>query len=142
IATLLTLDAMLPGGLLDGERSVAEARTAAFTVLVLAQLFNAFNSRSERRSAFRGLLHNPRLFGAVGLSAALQVLVVHVPFLNRAFGTAPLSVEDWLWCTAVASSVLWADEAKKWLVRHLLEKRPAPAASSPQMSSMRSMSLS
>jgi len=46
IATLLTLDMKLPGGFQRGLRQPREARTAAFTVLVFAQLFNCFNSRS------------------------------------------------------------------------------------------------
>lgn len=58
LATLVTLDGFLPGGLLPGEETLDTARTAAFTVLVLAQLFNAFNARSETDSAFDGLFEN------------------------------------------------------------------------------------
>lgn len=49
----------------------------------------------------------------------LQVAVVQLTFLNEAFGTAPLSLGDWLVCLALASMVLWADEAKKLLERRL-----------------------
>ncbi|MGZ8628720.1 MAG: cation-translocating P-type ATPase, partial [Actinomycetota bacterium] len=124
IATLLTIDLKLPGGLLGGSGELVEARTAGFTVLVLAQLFNCLNSRSERASAFRSLLANPLLWTAIGVSLALQVLVVHVPVLNDAFDTTPLSAGDWLLCTAMASSVLWLDELKKLIVRRVA---PAPA---------------
>jgi hypothetical protein len=54
--------------------------------------------------------------GGVALSLALQLLVVHVPLLNRAFGTTPLSIGDWALCAAMASSVLWADELTKLIV--------------------------
>jgi hypothetical protein len=47
------------------------------------------------------------------------VLVVHVPILNRAFGTTPLSAADWALCAALASLVLWADELKKLLGRRV-----------------------
>ena len=67
-----------------------------FNVLVLAQLFNCLNSRSERESAFRGLFGNPLLWAAIAASLMLQVLVVHVPFLNHAFDTTPLSAADWV----------------------------------------------
>jgi Ca2+-transporting ATPase len=117
LATLLTIDLKLPGGLIPGSADLTEARTAGFTVLVLAQLFNCFNSRSDRDSALRGLFSNPRLWGAVAVSLVLQVLVVHVGFFNDAFGTAPLSAGDWLLCLAIASSVLWADELKKLVTR-------------------------
>jgi Ca2+-transporting ATPase len=47
----------------------------------------------------------------------LQVAVVYVPLLQRAFGTVPLSAIDWVRSVAVASSVLWLTEVKKALVR-------------------------
>jgi P-type Ca2+ transporter type 2C len=122
MATLLTLDLGLPGGLLDGSSNLDHARTMAFTVLVIAQLFNAFNSRSERRSVFAGHLTNWRLFGAVGVSFGLQVLVVHLPLLNTAFGTVPLSLVDWLACLGIASVVLWADELRKLAVGVVLRQ--------------------
>jgi P-type Ca2+ transporter type 2C len=123
LATLFVLDLKLPGGLVEGSADLTEARTAAFTVLVLAQLFNCFNSRSDRVSAFRALFTNRWLWAAIALSLALQVLVVHVPILNRAFGTTPLSAGDWALCTALASSVLWADELKKLLGRRVSPRR-------------------
>jgi magnesium-transporting ATPase (P-type) len=116
-ATLFVVDLKLPGGLIEGSAGIDEARTAAFTVLVLAQLFNVLNSRSDRESAFHRLSDNPRLFWAIALSLGLQVLVVHLPFLNQAFSTVPLSVADWLLCAAAASTVLWADEIKKLALR-------------------------
>jgi magnesium-transporting ATPase (P-type) len=121
-ATLLAIDWKLPGGLVEGGGDVTEARTAAFTVLVLAQLFNCFNARSETVSAFHGLFKNPMLWGAVALSLALQILVVHVPFLGRAMGTTPLSLSDWAVCTALASSVLWAGELRKLVGRGLFRR--------------------
>jgi potassium/sodium efflux P-type ATPase len=119
IVTLVALDLRLAGGLLGGSGDIDEARTMAFTTLVLAQLFNCFNARSDRRSAFHQLFTNPLLWGAVALSAALQVAVVQLPFLNDAFGTTPLSLDDWLICIGLASIVLWADEAKKLVGRWL-----------------------
>ncbi len=116
-ATLATLDMRLPGGFIEGEGSLAEARTMAFTVLVFAQLFNCFNSRSARASAFVGMFETPLLWAAVGLSLVLQVLVVSVPALGRAFGTVPLSPQDWLICFGMASVVMWANELLKLCLR-------------------------
>ena len=117
IVTLVALELRLPGGLLDGSGDIVEARTMAFTTLVLAQLFNCFNARSDRTSAFRHLFTNRWLWGAIAISVALQIAVVHVAFLNNAFKTTPLTPADWLMCVGLASVVLWADEAKKLLVR-------------------------
>ena len=60
---------------------------------------------------------NRWLWGAVALSVLLQVAVVHVPFLNVAFGTVPLTWDQWVACLAIASLVLWARELRKLLVR-------------------------
>jgi potassium/sodium efflux P-type ATPase len=117
--TLAALDLRLDGGLLGGSGDVEEARTMAFTTLVLAQLFNCFNARSERASAFHRLFTNAYLWGAVALSLALQVAVVQTPFLNDAFVTTPLSAGDWLVCIGLASVVLWAVEGKKLVERWL-----------------------
>jgi len=117
LATLLTIDYYLPGGLLDGSQSLANARTAGFTVLVFAQLFNCFNARSETTSAFHHLFVNPWLWGAIALSAILQVAVVHVGPLNVAFGTVPLSLEQWAVCLAMGSTVLWFGELRKLALR-------------------------
>ena len=119
VVTLLALDLRLPGGLVERRRTLAEARTMAFTTLVLAQLFNCFNARSDRTSAFHRLFTNRWLWGAIALSALLQVAVVQLPFLNDAFHTAPLGLDEWLICLGLASVVLWAAEAKKLVERRL-----------------------
>nr|WP_313777608.1 cation-translocating P-type ATPase [Mycobacterium sp.] len=126
VATLATLDLYLPGGLIAGSQSPDNARTAGFTVLVLAQLFNTLNARSETHTAFSGAFANRWLWGAIALSVLLQVAVVQVPFLREAFTTAPLSLTQWLVCTAMASAVLWASEIRK-LVLRLLDGRKDPA---------------
>jgi Ca2+-transporting ATPase len=85
----------------------------AFTTLVLFQLFNVFNARSDERSAFRGLFANRLAWGAVAVSLVLHAGVIYVPFLQQAFSTVALSPGDWLRATMVASSVLWLRELTK-----------------------------
>jgi Ca2+-transporting ATPase len=115
--TLLVLNAGLPGGLIDGPGGMHHAQTLAFTTLVLFQMFNIFNSRSDEQSAFVNLFRNHWLWIAIGVSIVLQIAVVYIPALRRAFSTAPLSVSDWLVCGGVASSVLWLRELSKLVVR-------------------------
>ena len=122
LATLLALDLRLPGGLVGGSGDIEHARTMAFTTLVLAQLFNCFNARSDRASAFERLFTNRLLWLAIAVSLVLQVAVVHLPFLREAFSTTPLSATEWLICGALASTVLWADEIRKLALRRF---RPA-----------------
>ncbi|MEQ1945463.1 cation-translocating P-type ATPase [Mesorhizobium sp. VNQ89] len=117
LATLVTIDLYLPGGLIEGSQSLDQARTAGFTVLVLAQLFNCFNARSETTSAFRHMFTNRWLWAAIGLSFLLQIAVVNFGPLNAAFGTVPLPLEQWLVCFAISSSVLWVGEILKLALR-------------------------
>jgi Ca2+-transporting ATPase len=117
LLALLTIDMFLPGGLIEGQENLTRARTAGFTVLVLAQLFNCFNARSETRSAWHGLFANRWLWATVLLSVVLQVAVVHLEFLNMAFGTAPLSLQQWVVYIGMASGVLWFSELRKWALR-------------------------
>ena len=120
--TLFVLDASLPGGFVEGSGDLRYAQTMAFTTLMLFQMFNVVNARSDEQSAFAHLFTNVWLWAAIGGSVALQVLVVYVPFLQRAFGTVPLSARDWLLSVAVASSVLWLREASKFLTRASLRR--------------------
>jgi magnesium-transporting ATPase (P-type) len=85
-------------------------------VLVLAQLFNCLNARSDRTSALRNPFANAWLWGAIALSAALQVAVVNFSVLNAAFATVPLDLGQWLVCIAMASGVLWVGELRKLIV--------------------------
>ena len=72
------LDASLPGGFVDGSGDLRYAQTMAFTTLMLAQMFNVVNGRSDERSAFFRLFTNGWLWAAIGGSVVLQVLVVYV----------------------------------------------------------------
>ena len=115
--TLFVVDASLPGGFVDGRGNLRYAQTMAFTTLMLFQLFNVINARSDEQSAFVDLFTNRWLWAAIGGSLGLQLLVVYIPFLQSAFGTTGLSGRDWLFCLTVASSVLWMREASKAIGR-------------------------
>jgi Ca2+-transporting ATPase len=115
--TLFVLDASMPGGLVAGAGDLRYGQTMAFMTLMLFQMFNVVNARSDERSAFVRLFTNRWLWGALAGSLVLQVLVVYVPFLQRAFGTVALTGRDWALCVAVASTVLWLREGSKLVAR-------------------------
>ena len=117
VGTLLVFDASLPGGWIAGTGELAYGRTMAFTTLVLFQVFNAFNCRSDEHSVFTGLGANGWLWGAAALSLGLHALVIYAPPLQVAFSTVPLSGRDWLLATGVASCVIWLSEVMKWASR-------------------------
>jgi Ca2+-transporting ATPase len=121
--TLLVLDASMPGGLIEGSGTVQYAQTMAFTTLVLFQLFNVFNARSDEQSAFHGLFRNSWLMLSVGISLLLHLGVLYLPFLQKAFSTMPLSAMDWIKCVVAASSVLWLREFTKLVARRRIKSR-------------------
>jgi Ca2+-transporting ATPase len=126
--TLFVLDASLPGGFVEGSGDMRYAQTMAFTTLMLFQLFNVLNARSDEQSAFVHLFTNGWLWAALAGSVALQLVVLYTPFLQNAFGTQPLSAGDWLISVGIASSVLWLREASKVIARGRTVPLRSPSA--------------
>jgi Ca2+-transporting ATPase len=101
-------------------------RTETFTVLVVCQWFNALGCRSDRHSAFAGVARNRWLLAGLATANAMQIAVVYWPPLARLFRTVPIDPAQILPIGAVASLVLWVEEARKWMVRMRLEgSRPS-----------------
>ncbi len=95
----------------------AKAMTLAFTTFVLFQFFNIFNARAEHGSAFnRQFFANSKLWLALAGVVLLQIVAVHWGPAQVIFDTVDLSVSEWLLAAAVASSVLFLDEARKLLI--------------------------
>jgi Ca2+-transporting ATPase len=97
---------------------IERARTAAFVVLSVSQLFHAFNCRNVRESLFKiGVFSNSKLVLAAGVSFLLQTAAVYVPFLQKVFKTVPLGGFDWAFVVVVSSFPFWAMELVKWAGR-------------------------
>jgi len=95
-----------------------QVQTETFTLLAVAQWFNVLNCRSETRSVFRmSLLSNRWLVGGLVVGLVLQAAVVFVRPFGAIFHTVPFSVVEVVAIAAVASSVLWVEELRKWIVR-------------------------
>jgi Ca2+-transporting ATPase len=102
----------------------------AFTTLMMYQLFDVYNCRSRRRSAFTGFFDNKWLLVAIAFSLGTHILVIYLPFLQAAFHTVPLSLVDWLVATAIASTLLIALEIAKIFLRARDARQEIPAAAS------------
>jgi Ca2+-transporting ATPase len=146
VGTLAVLDAYYPGGLftlfaqggVPNATDEAHARTMAFTTLMMFQLFDVYNCRSRRRSAFIGLFENKWLLVAIAFSLGAHILVIYAPFLQLAFHTVPLSLADWVVATVVSSTLLIGMEVAKTVLRVVRPdpflgpaRAPAPAQSAP-----------
>jgi len=96
--------------------SPAVWQTVTFTTLTLAQMGNALATRSDRDTLFQiGLFSNKAMVGSVLLTFVLQLAVIYVPFLNRAFSTTPLSLRDLLISLGFSVIVFFAVELFKWI---------------------------
>ena len=95
------------------EDQLATARTTVFTALVFMQLFNALNARSDLASAFDHLFTNRWLWASLAFGTLAQVAVVHVPFLQAAFGTVALGGGHWLLAVGAGDAILAFEEVGK-----------------------------
>jgi len=117
---------MLAGGWVFGESLAPEsllyrqATSACFSAIVLMQVVNVWMCRSERMSVLAGggppvsrLLMAGLLFELLCL-----LLIVWTPAGNRLFATAPVPLSG-LWVVIpCALALLFAEEARKRMVRH------------------------
>jgi Ca2+-transporting ATPase len=95
---------------------VEEARTMAFCTMVTFEWFRAFNARSDERTVFSiGLFKNKLLIGAIALAIMLQMAVVYLPFLQTAFRTSPLRIDQWGIVVLAPFSLFVLEETRKAL---------------------------
>jgi len=86
---------------------LVKAQTMVLVTIILFEMFNAFNSRSERHSIFKlGWFSNKWLVWAVLSSLFMMVLVLYVPYLGLLFHTVPLEFTDWMVALGVSCSAL------------------------------------
>jgi P-type Ca2+ transporter type 2C len=106
-----------PRGLTDPEQILIEAQTMVFITLVLAEMVNAFNCRSDYLSLFRvGVFRNRFLIIAVLLSLGMMVAVIEWDPLALLFHTTPLRWQDWLLAAGLGLSLLPVVELTKWVI--------------------------
>ena len=106
------LDASIPGN------TVEYARTMAFMTLVIAQLFYALAMRNRHKTIFEvGFFSNKFLLGAIVLGIALQLLVIGIPFMQRAFNLQPLNAWGWAMVFILGSVPLIIKELSKIIGR-------------------------
>jgi P-type Ca2+ transporter type 2C len=97
-------------------------QTMVFTVLCLSQLGHALAIRSEKRSLFTmGFRSNMPLLYAVLLTIALQLATIYLPWLNRIFHTAPLTMNELAVAFGLSSVVFLAVEVEKLIRRRWLK---------------------
>jgi Ca2+-transporting ATPase len=100
---------------LGHELALREAQTMAVTTVIMFQMFYLLNCRSLCDSVFRiGLFSNPFIYIGSGVLTLLQLGFIFLPFMQRVFGTAPLSLKALGLCALVGAMVLPVISVEKW----------------------------
>jgi len=103
--------------LLHGQ-SVETARTVAVNMFIFGQMFYLFNCRSLRYSMFRlGVFSNRWMILGVVVMILAQLLFTYSPLMNQLFGSAPMSMSQWLWVLAGGLVIYTVVGIEKWLRR-------------------------
>ena len=100
------------------------ATTMTFMTISFLELFQSFNIRSERQSAFKHFFSNKILLITVAVGILLNVLLCVSP-LSVAFGLEKLNAVQWFTAFAVALSILPFGEIFKFVLR-LVTRRKMP----------------
>ena len=91
-----------------------KSSTFAFVLLVIIQMFHAFNSRSLKHSITKlGIFSNLHLWGAIIISVAFTISVTEIPLLQNYLKTTSLSLKEWGIITVLGASVILVEEIKK-----------------------------
>ena len=103
--------------------TVEYARTMAFMVLVMCQLFYALALRSSSKSIFQiGIFSNKYLIGAIIFGILLQLIVIGLPAMQSAFHLQMPDLRGWLIITTLGLIPLLFNEIFKIFIR-LKEKK-------------------
>jgi len=93
--------------------------TMTFAGIVMAQIGNLLSRRTNKISIFKtSLLKNPLIFWAILSQISVLCLLIYVPWLQPAFGTTALALQDWAYLILLPLIIIAAEELRKFFARH------------------------
>jgi magnesium-transporting ATPase (P-type) len=91
-----------------------KAITVLFVGIIVMQVANVFNCRSEKYSAFRiGFFSNKRIFWSIAISLAFTCVLIYVPFFQKIFNTTGLGWTDWAILVVFMIIIFFLEELRK-----------------------------
>jgi len=106
----------------SSEEFIGRARTIAFTGIVISQLFNVLNCKSETETIFsKRLFSNKFVLVAISACLILQMVMIYTPFGQMFFRTVPLSPFDWIIILAISISIICVEELVKLARRNRIK---------------------
>jgi len=98
--------------------TIEYARTMAFMVLVMCQLFYSLAVRNSTKSIFQiGVFSNKYLIAAILLGIFLQLIVIGIPSIQHAFHLQMLDHRDWVIVVSLGLLPLLFNEIYKIFIR-------------------------
>jgi magnesium-transporting ATPase (P-type) len=105
----------------------ASATAMTLAAIVISQVGNVFTQRSESISVFRlNPFTNRLLWLGIAVQIALLLAIIYFPPLQKIFGTAAFSAENWLFLLALVPILPIADELRKAFVKRKTRATNAP----------------
>ncbi|MBS3163653.1 calcium-translocating P-type ATPase, SERCA-type [Candidatus Woesearchaeota archaeon] len=116
---LMTAGTLFLFGLYNSHYEIRYAQTMAFSGLVMFQMFNALNSRTDKSLFNISFFSNKKLLYAISISIILQLLVIYL--WNDFFSVVRLDIIDWVYLIIVSSSILLFVEIRKYFASKHVE---------------------
>ncbi len=127
LLSLLTLASYFIGHFMEsGKWEIVTSEhgiTMAFLTLSMAEIVHSLNMRSQRGSLFSMKGQNKFLNLSAVAAFLLTTLVCEVPFLAKAFGFAPVHLEEYAVAIALALAMLPLVELVKFIQRKTMRKK-------------------
>jgi Ca2+-transporting ATPase len=102
------------------EEILLKGQTVVLAMMILFELVNAYNNRSDRHSLFKvGFFKNKWLTWSILSSVVLAVIVIQVPALDPLFHTSFLTTRDWIIVTLAALTIFPVVEITKWILNRM-----------------------
>ncbi|MCK9478292.1 MAG: calcium-translocating P-type ATPase, PMCA-type [Firmicutes bacterium] len=98
--------------------NLVTARTMAFAVLSLSQLFHAFNVRNNKTIFSAELFKNKYLIASFLICSAMQILVIMLPKVSEIFKVTPLSFKQWLTTISLCLIPVASSEIQKAFLKN------------------------
>ncbi|WP_225048205.1 HAD-IC family P-type ATPase [Lacticaseibacillus kribbianus] len=114
---LLAHDYLLNNHLVDA----ATASTMMVNIIILGKIFYLFNIRTHALAFSKQLFSNPMAFAIIGAMMVLQFSLTYIPFMQKVFVTAPMTLREWGIAVAIGFITLIVTEIDK-IIRMGLHK--------------------
>ncbi|WP_075981821.1 cation-translocating P-type ATPase [Bacillus massilinigeriensis] len=96
------------------------ATTMTLAGIVFSQIGAVINCRTEKQSVFKkGLWKNPLVNIGIASEVTFLALIMHVPLLQKVFGTEPIGMKGWVLLFCIPPIILLIEEIRKAFTRRL-----------------------